>query len=367
MRYQSIDFYRGLTIALMLVVNTPGTWNHVFPPLLHAEWHGCTPTDLVFPSFMFIIGVSMWFSLQKYGTTLNPASVLKILKRGGLLFLIGLFLAKFPFFLQDWDKIRIMGVMQRLGLGYALAALLALWLPNRVLAATAVALLLGYWGAMMQGGAGHGDPYSLDHNLARQIDLRLLSAAHLWKGKGIPFDPEGLFSTLPAIVTVLLGWWSGALMQRHQADKITAVRELLQWGCLLGALGMVWDIGFPINKYLWTSSYVLYAGGLSMILLAFSVWLLDLRQWRWGVPFFLVFGANSLVAYVLSSLLTKTMLNIKWMDGEKTVTAYAWIYRNIFAAIEPYKTGSLLFALFFMLVCWSVCWLMYRNKIFVKL
>ncbi len=366
MRYQSIDFYRGLTIALMLVVNTPGTWSHVFPPLLHAEWHGCTPTDLVFPSFMFIIGVSMWFSLQKYGTGLNPASVLKILKRGGLLFLIGLLLAKFPFFLEGWDKIRVMGVMQRLGLGYALAALLALWLPNRVLAATAAALLFGYWIAMMRGAEGY-DPYGLQYNLARQIDLRVLGAAHLWKGKGMAFDPEGLFSTIPAIVTVLLGWWSGELMQRHVADKMATVRDLLLWGCVLGVLGIVWDFGFPINKYLWTSSYVLYAGGISMILLAFSVWLLDLKKWTFGVSFFLVFGANSLVAYVLSGLLVKTMLQIKWMEGEKTVTAYAWIYKNLFAVIEPYKFGSLLFALFFMLVCWGVCWVMYRNKVFVKL
>lgn len=368
MRYLSIDFYRGLTIALMLVVNTPGTWSHVYPPLLHADWHGCTPTDLVFPSFMFIIGVSMWFSFEKYGRRLNGALGLKVLRRTMLLFVLGLLLAKFPNYLEGWDQLRVMGVLQRLALGYGLAALLALTLPGRWLMAAAAALLLGYWGLLYWLGPPLEDPYSLVHNVVRRFDFALLGPEHLWKGKGIPFDPEGLLSTLPAIVTVLLGWWSGQLMQRNQEEKIGAVRDLLFWGCVLAFAGLVWDLAFPINKSLWTSSFVLYTGGISMILLAFSVWALDVANGRRYVQFFLVFGANPLFAYVLAGLLTKTMINIKWAgaDGEP-VSLSGWIYHSVFEPIEGGALGSLLFAVTFLLICWSVCWVLYRRKIYVKI
>ncbi|MCB9308110.1 MAG: DUF1624 domain-containing protein [Lewinellaceae bacterium] len=367
MRYLSIDFYRGLTIALMLVVNTPGTWAHVFPPLLHAEWHGCTPTDLVFPSFMFIIGVSMWFSFEKYGRRLDAALGRKVLKRTLLLFALGILLAKFPFYWKDWDQLRIMGVLQRLALGYGLAALLALSLPGRWLFAAGAALLLGYW-ALLTGFAVPGeDPFGLTGNAVRRLDLAVLGDSHVWHGKGIPFDPEGILSTLPAIVTVLLGWWSGQLMQRHQDNKMSAVRALLLWGGTLAVAGLLWDIVFPINKSLWTSTFVLYTGGISMILLAFSVWALDVADGRRYVRFFLVFGANPLFAYVLAGLLTKTMLRIQWQENGEPLTAYAWIYRQVFQPIEGGAFGSLLFALTFLLICWSVCAVMYRKKIFVKI
>lgn len=367
MRYLSIDFYRGLTIAFMLVVNTPGTWDHVFAPLEHADWNGCTPTDLVFPSFMFIIGVSMWFSFEKYGRRFNRELGLKILKRTLLLFFIGLLLAKFPFYWKDWDKLRIMGVLARLAFGYGLAAILAVTLPGRWLAGAAGALLFGYW-ALLYGFALPGeDPYGLTGNAVRRLDLALLGPDHLWHGKGIPFDPEGILSTLPAIVTVLLGWWSGQIMQRRQSEKILAVRDLLAWGCVLAVAGLVWDAAFPINKSLWTSTFVLYAGGISMILLAFSVWMLDVAEARRSVQYFLVFGANPLFAYVLAGLLTKTMIRIEWMEGEEKMTVYKWIYHHVFQPIEGGAFGSLLFALCFLMVCWSVCLVLYRRKIFVKI
>lgn len=368
MRYLSIDFYRGLTIALMLVVNTPGTWSHVYPPLLHADWHGCTPTDLVFPSFMFIIGASMWFSFEKYGRRLNAAIGWKILRRTLLLFVLGLLLAKFPNFFSGWDELRIMGVLQRLALGYGLAALLALILPGRWLMGAAAALLLGYWGLLYWSAPPLEDPYSLVHNVVRRFDFAVLGSAHLWKGKGIPFDPEGILSTLPAIVTVLLGWWSGQLMQRNMEEKSGAVRDLLLWGCVLAAGGLVWDVYFPINKSLWTSSFVLYTGGLSMIFLAFSIWALDIANGKRYATFFLVFGANPLFAYILAGLLTKTMLKIKWLSaaGEET-SLFGWIYHTVFEPMEGGKLSSLLFALTFLMVCWSVCWVLYKRKIYVKI
>ncbi len=367
MRYLSIDFYRGLTIAFMLIVNTPGTWSHVFPPLEHADWNGCTPTDLVFPSFMFIIGVSMWFSFEKYGRTLSREMWQKILRRMALLIVLGLLLAKFPYFWKNWETLRFMGVMQRLGLGYGLAALLALSLPPRWLVAAAVALLFGYWALLVWGVAPGQDPFSLEQNLVRQVDLAVLGPQHLWKGKGLPFDPEGILSTFPAIVTVLLGWWSGQIMQRRQEQKILAVRDLLVWGNVLAVAGLIWDLAFPINKSLWTSTFVLYAGGISMILLAFSVWALDIANGRKYIRFFLVFGANPLFAYLLAGILTKIMIYVKWMNGEDTESLYGWLYKTLFKPLDDGNVGSLLFALTFMLICWSVCLVLYRRKIYVKI
>jgi predicted acyltransferase len=366
-RYLSIDFYRGLTIALMLIVNTPGSWQHVYSPLLHAEWSGCTPTDLVFPSFMFIIGVSMWFSFEKYGRRLNRELGMKVLKRTVILFALGLLLAKFPFFWKDWDKLRFLGVLPRLALGYGLASLLALTIPARWLPATAAGILLGYWGLLYAFAEPGQDPYGLLGNVVRQVDLAVMGQAHMWQGKGVPFDPEGILSTLPAIVTVLLGWWSGQLMQRRQEEKILAVRDLLLCGVVLAGAGLAWDLVFPINKSLWTSSFVLYTGGISMILLAFSVWALDIADGRRYITFFLVFGANPLFAYVLAGLLTKTMLKVQWMEGEETVSLYGWISNNLFRPIDAGQFGSLLFALTFMLICWSVCFYLYRRKIYVKI
>ncbi|MBK8969631.1 MAG: heparan-alpha-glucosaminide N-acetyltransferase domain-containing protein [Saprospiraceae bacterium] len=368
MRYLSIDFYRGFTIALMLLVNTPGTWSQVYGPLLHADWHGCTPTDLVFPSFMFIIGVSMWFSFEKYGRTLSKAVSWKIIRRMAILFGLGLLLAAFPFYDKSLDNLRIMGVLQRIALGYGLAAFLVLTLPPRWLFGVAAIILLGYWALLVGMAPPLEDPFSLVHNYARQIDLSVLGSKHLWKGKGVPFDPEGLLSTLPAVVTVLLGWWSGQIMQKRQEQKRQAVRDLLFWGVIVATAGLVWDLAFPINKSLWTSSFVLYTGGLSMIFLAFSVWALDIVNGKRFAGFFLVFGANPLFAFVLAGLLTKTIVRIKWMEHDEPVNAYSWIYNTMFKPIDgggPF--GSLLFAVGFLLVIWAVCLPLYRRKIFIKI
>lgn len=351
----------------MLVVNTPGTWAHVFAPLLHAEWHGCSPTDLVFPSFLFIIGVSMWFSFEKYGRTLNKALWLKIGKRAALLFALGLLLAWFPFWGKNLSELRILGVLQRLGLCYGLAAILVLSLSPRLLIAVAVAILLGYWGAMVWAAMPFSDPYGLEGNLVRRIDLAVLGPQHLWKGKGIPFDPEGLLSTLPATVNVLMGWWAAQMMQKNQANPLLAVRNLSLWGAGLVVAAQIWHLGFPINKSLWTSSFVLNTSGIAMLVLAFSIWVLDVQKWRKGVSFWLVFGSNPLFAYILSGLLVKTLMNIKWAEGEQPTNALQWVYRTFFVPIEPYKTGSFLFALVFLLICWSVCWVLYRKKIFIKI
>jgi predicted acyltransferase len=386
-RYLSIDFYRGLTIALMLVVNTPGTWEHVFAPLLHAEWHGCSPTDLVFPSFLFIIGVSMWFSFEKYGRTLSAALLRKIAIRTGVLFGLGLLLSYFPFVGKNLASLRILGVLQRLGLCYGLAAVLVLLLPQRWLVLKVVGILLGYWALLYFAAAPGVDPYSLEHNVVRWFDVQVLGERHLWHGQNIPFDPEGLLSTLPAAVTVIFGWWAGQLLQRYSLVKMRAIQELLLWGNILAACGLLWDVAFPINKSLWTSSFVLYTAGLSMLLLAFSVWVIDVRnqprsdgQTNPLVRFFLVFGANPLVAFVLSGVLVKTLISIKLRVPSSPTgviqpgvayfqqsTLYELIYFYGFRPIERYCAGSLLFAVTFALLVWLVCWLLWRRRIFVKI
>lgn len=368
MRYLAVDFYRGLTVAFMIIVNTPGTWQYAYAPLRHAEWHGCTPTDLVFPSFMFIIGVSMWFAFGKYERKWSTEVGWKILRRTALLFLIGLILNNFPFLWKNWDTWRIMGVPQRLALGYGIGSVLALNLDRRSLIGVSAAFLLIYWGLLYAFGVPGADPYAMDTNAVLRLDRWLFSDAHLWHGERIPFDPEGVLSTIPAVVTVLLGWFCGSLLAERGERKDLLVRDLLVLGLICGFAGLFWDLFFPINKKLWTSSYVLYAGGISVVLLAASVWLFDVRNWRSGTGFFLVFGANALFAYVLSEALIAVLSAIRWVDAKgELMSLQGWLYNTFFKPIEGAELSSFLFALAYMLLCWTVCRPLYLRKIYIKL
>lgn len=366
-RYLAVDFFRGFTIALMIIVNTSGDWSHVYAPLRHAKWHGCTPTDLVFPSFMFIIGVSMWFAFGKYERKWSPELGMKILKRTALLFVIGLLLNKFPYYWKDWDSWRILGVPQRLALGYGLASVLVLSLNRRMLIWVSAGILLLYWAILWKFPFMGADPYALQTNAVRVLDRMLFGDSHLYHGDGIAFDPEGLLSTLPAIVTVILGWLSGELLAYRSQQKDLLVRDLLVFGLICGFAGLAWDLFFPINKKLWTSSYVLYAGGISMVGLATSVWLLDVRGWRNGTGFFLAFGANALFAYVFSEVLIMGLSAIRWTSGADTISAADWIYTTVFKPIEGAEFSSFLFAFVYMLVCWLVCRWLYVKKIYIKI
>lgn len=368
MRYLAVDFFRGLTVAFMIIVNTAGSWEYIYPPLRHAHWHGCTPTDLVFPSFMFIIGVSMWFAFGKYNRTWSPEVGRKILRRTALLFLVGLILNNFPFLWENWDTWRIMGVPQRLALGYGIASVLVLNLDRRSLIGVGAAFLLIYWALLYFFGVPGADPYALETNAVLRLDRWLFTDAHLYHGERIGFDPEGVLSTIPSVVTVLLGWLSGSLLAERAEQKDKLVRDLLIYGLICGFVGLFWDLFFPINKKLWTSSYVLYVGGIAMILLAASVWLFDVRNWRSGTGFFLVFGSNALFAYVLSEALVPILNVIHWQgaDGER-VSAQSWIYDTIFKPIEGAEFSSFLYALAYMLFCWAICRVLYLRKIFIKL
>ncbi|MFN2314900.1 MAG: acyltransferase family protein, partial [Bacteroidales bacterium] len=318
-RLMSLDVFRGMTIIFMIIVNTPGTWSHVYAPLRHAAWHGCTPTDLVFPSFLFISGVAMWYSLRKFNFEFSGGSLFRILRRVVLIFAVGLFLTIFPRFVRDYDTLRIMGILQRIALAWGLGAVLVLLIKkNYIWIATAV-ILFGYWALMYF--LGGSDPYSLEGNFARTVDLAIIGENHLYKGFGIPFDPEGLLSTLPATATVLLGFMVGHLISRTGTTWKTVGLMTLIGALLLGA-GLLWGEFFPINKPIYTSSYVLYAGGIGMVILALLFMIVDIWNLRGWTGFFNTFGINPLFTYVLAGMLTKTLLAIK--IGEEAL--YRWIF-----------------------------------------
>jgi predicted acyltransferase len=363
-RLVSLDIFRGITIAFMIIVNTPGSWEYVYAPLRHAKWHGCTPTDLVFPFFLFIVGVSTFYSLKKYGNEFNSGSVFRIIRRMFLIFAVGLFLAIFPRFLRDYSTLRVMGVLQRIAIAYGIGAIICLTVKRDYLWIVVAVILLVYWGLLAI--FGGSDPYSLESNLAGKVDLAVLGPNHMYKGFGVPFDPEGLFSTIPAIATVIIGYFTGEMLSKTSEGR-KAVIKLLLFGAASAGLGYLWGMVFPVNKPLWTSSFVLYTAGLAMGFLALIYLVADVfKIQRWGT-FFLVFGTNAIFAYSLAGIWTKTMLNIKLAAVPDKVTLYSWIYQKIFAPLAGNLNGSLLFALFQVALVWSVVFILYRKKIFIKL
>jgi len=355
-RLVSLDVFRGITMAAMVIVNNPGDWDHVYAPLLHAPWHGCTPTDLIFPFFLFIVGVSITLSKRS-------ASAGSILKRAAVILGVGLFLSGFPRFdLATW---RIPGVLQRIALCYAAAALI--YTRSRrpaVIAAVAAALMLGYWAVMMlvpvPGGAA-GD-LSAEGNLGAFIDRALMSG-HLWKPT---WDPEGLLSTFPAIATTLLGILAGLWIGRRGApSQEAALLALAGAGAI--AVGLAWDFLFPINKSLWTSSYVMFTGGAAALFLAACYWTIDIKGWRsWTKPF-VILGVNALALYAFSALLASTLGSISLtLDDGRSVSLSGLIYASAFEPLAAPKIASLLYAVANLAVLFLVLLWMYRRRIFLR-
>ena len=368
-RFVSLDVFRGMTIALMILVNTPGTWAHVYAPLRHAKWHGCTLTDLVFPFFLFIVGTAMRFSFRKYDFILSTALTRKILRRVFIIFLCGLFLSAFPFISQDWDwsHFRIMGVLQRIGLAYGCAAFLVLVLNRNQIIKVSGIILLTYWFLLLVSGWINGvEPYGLEFNLPRMVDLAILGNSHLYRGAGIPFDPEGLLSTIPAVVTVLIGYLTGIMLQ-GKIDGIEKVKNILKAGIGIATVGWLWGLFFPLNKQLWTSSYVLYTGGLAMLILAICVWIIDFKECNKLVRPFVIFGTNSIFLFVASGLWVKTMLIVHFSMKGKSVSGYKYLYETFFQSMVGDINGSLLFALFHVGMWWLILYWMHRKKIFIKI
>ena len=364
-RLFSLDIFRGMTIAFMIIVNMPGSWKYVYAPLRHAEWHGCTPTDLVFPFFLFIVGVSAFFSLKKYGNAISGSSIFRILRRMVSLFAVGLFLSIFPYFGQDYSTLRIMGVLQRIALAYGIGAIICLSVRREYLWIVTAVLLLLYWGLLaFFGGA---DPYSLNDNFALKADLAILGKNHMYKGFGIPFEPEGLLSTIPSICTVIIGYFTGELVVRGSASGKT-VMKLLLIGAGSTGLGYLWGMFFPINKALWTSSYVLYSAGLAIILLSVIYLIADVLKFKiWGT-FFVIFGTNALFTFTLGEIWTKMMLYvIKILSGGTKISFYTWFYEKVCVLVTGNLNGSLMFAIIQMLLLWSVALLLYRKKLMIRL
>ena len=362
-RLQSLDIFRGLTIAFMILVNTPGDWSIAYNMLEHAKWHGFTPTDLVFPSFVFITGVSTWFSLKSYNHMFSTDLLLKIWKRTLIIFLLGVALYAFPFYNRPLSTWRILGVLQRIALCYGIGATLSLFLNKKQIIGLSAILLLGYWFILMQ----FGD-LSLTNNAVLKLDLLLFGESHLYHGEGLAFDPEGLLSTLPSLVTFFIGYLVGQYLGQT-SDRNVVFKNLIIWSVLLIIGGLVWHISFPINKKLWTSSYVLLVGGLSMLIFALCFYLVDILQIKkWGKPF-VVFGTNAILAYMVSEFLIICLSEFVrvqdapdiTIDGHEALYRYGfslWMGRNEFA--------SFMFAFVYMAVCWLIVYMFYRKNIFLK-
>lgn len=389
-RYMALDVLRGMTVAGMILVNNPGSWGSIFPPLKHAAWSGCTPTDLVFPFFLYIVGAALSFAFAKYNDTLNSSSLKKLIKRSALIFLTGLALNAFPFYPVNGDPalslgenyinylshLRIFGVLQRIALCYLLGGVLALWLqkPKKIVAAMFSLLALHTAILYIFGG---DDPFSLQGNIAGAIDVALIGETHVYHGFGIPFDPEGVLGAISGSGTVLFGYLIGHLI-RSAKNKSDAVGELYTIGMLALAAGVVLELIVPINKPMWTASYVLYTGGWSTAMLALFIYFIDIKGKEKIFFPFRALGLNPLFAFVMAGVMAKTLGRvIKWSstiimeDGtskEVTVSAASWFYNNccvpIFGANEK---ASLMYALIYVSIFTLMAIYLYRKKIVIKL
>jgi predicted acyltransferase len=369
-RLLSLDAFRGLTMASMVIVNNPGDWGNVYAPLLHADWNGWTPTDLIFPFFLFMVGVSMTLSRS------TSAGWSRILTRAATIVVLGWLLSLFPFFpLTRFLRWRLPGVLVRIGLCYlAASAILRVSAPAGAddrrhawrLGAWVAVLTLGYWLAMVwMPWPGHmpGD-LSAAGNLGAFIDRAVLGQQHLWQQRA--WDPEGLASTIPAIATTVLGIVAGFGL-RSSAERPVKAMVLAAAGVAGIAVGLLWDLAFPINKNLWTSSYVIFTGGAAALSFAACYWALDVKGWRWWARPFVILGTNAITLFVLSGLLAKMLGLIRWSDARgNAVSLQGYVYAQWYAPIAAPKNASLLFALTHLAVMFVILWWMFRRKIFLK-
>ena len=392
-RFYSLDVFRGATVCLMILVNNPGSWAHIYAPLEHAPWHGLTTTDLVFPFFLFAVGNAMAFVMPKLETAGDAVFWKKVLKRMAIIFLIGLFLNWWPFarwqegslvFRQWLDSsnsesgVRILGVLQRIALCYFFASVIIYYLKLRKAFYIALLILLSYWALCYAGNPS--DPYSLKGWFGTAIDKDILGVAHLYKGEGIPFDPEGLVSTMAAIVQVIFGYIVGDYIQKKgksyemSSDNTNTnndngpyqmVTGLFVAGVAMLVTGFCWDMVFPINKKIWTSSFTVYTSGLATITIATMIYMIEFKNIKGGLArFFDVFGKNALFVFALSSFLPKGLSLIRLGNG---VNPWNFLYTKLFVKIpgDP-RLGSLLYALCVILFMWGICWWMDKKKIYIK-
>jgi predicted acyltransferase len=379
-RLVSLDVFRGITVAGMLLVNDPGSWGHIFPPLGHAAWNGWTPTDLVFPFFLYIVGITTHLSAtarRSRGAT-DADLVRQIFRRGCLIILFGLLVNWVPFYTWGGDfpsfgarvidrlyHVRLMGILQRIGLAYMFGALLALRWRTRTIAITTAVILLGYWAVLSLGPL---EPATA--TIAAQVDRATLdwgaAGNHIWAESGT-WDPEGLLSTIPAIATVLLGVLSGRWIgsTRPLSERLNG---LFAAGAIAMCAGLIWNWALPINKNLWTSSYVVFTAGMAAVTLAVCIWLIDSEDVRWWTPPLLAFGMNPITAFVGAAFMERLIYSVITVNVDgKPVSLEGAFYNATFAAWLTPRVASLAFAVCFVLFWLGVLTVLYRRKIFLKI
>ena len=371
-RFLSLDVFRGMTVCFMIIVNTPGSGAAPYSPLEHAAWHGFTPTDLVFPSFLFAVGNAMSFSMDRYKQLGNNALLRKVIKRTILIFLIGYLMYWFPFFRLDQaghiisapiQDTRIMGVLQRIALCYFFASLLIHYLTPKQVYIVSILLLIGYWLILLAFGDKQ-EPFSILGNAGLYLDKAVFGPRHLYHGEGIPFDPEGLLSTLPSIVNVVIGYFSGRFIQKN-GKGYNSIAKLMLAGSLFIFIALWWNFLFPINKKLWTSTFVLLTTGIDLMIISALLYVIEIDNWNklnW-TNFFIVFGKNPLFIYIVSELLIQIISMIRLGTRDNI---YTWVNKTFFQMIAPGAMGAFLFALFYMLICWFVGWVLAKRRIYIR-
>lgn len=383
-RLHALDIMRGITIAGMILVNNPGSWGHIYAPLEHAEWNGLTPTDLVFPFFMFIMGVSTYFSLRRYEFRRSWSAIAKILRRTAVIFLIGLLIAWFGLFLRgvlsdktfldavcNFDHIRILGVMPRLAICYGIGSLLALWLRHEWLPWFITSLLVVYTVILL---SGNGFDFS-DANIISVVDHKVLGADHMYAdtvgGVRLKFDPEGLLSTLPSIAHMLIGFMCGRMIVRV-IDNRDRICNLFIIGTALTFAGFLLSYGLPINKKIWSPTFVLTTCGLASSLLALLIWIIDIKGYRRWCRFFEAFGINPLFMYCLGAVLSIVIgsLRVPYSAAESgMISIKGYIYEAVLIPVcgSDATLASLIFALLFVGFNWLFGYWLYKKHIYIKI
>lgn len=365
-RYVSLDVLRGLTVAFMIIVNNPGSWSMIFPPLRHAAWNGCTPCDLVFPFFLFCVGTSMAFAFARY-TSLTFAAFGKIFKRGILLYLVGLLLTAFPFypatmnpelsFWQNWldwaSQLRLLGVLPRIAMCYVAGSLLVLWLKSTKRLLGAVAVLSVLHVGILVAFAGPEGAFTLEGNFARHVDIAIFGEDHIYSWSGVPFDPEGVLGVLTGTCTVILGYLIGQVIRRGSESPVEVAAKLPSFAAGSLILGLALSIVIPINKALWSVSYVFYSAGWAILVLSILIYLIDVRGYEKPFYPFKALGMNALTLFVLSGLIMKVI----WRYTD-------WNIASVFGVSE---SMSLLFSVIYLLPLLLLAIVLYKKKIFIKL
>ncbi len=377
-RLLSLDVFRGITIAGMILVNNPGSWANIYPALGHAKWHGCTPTDYIFPFFLFIVGVAITLSLTKRkerGDNQNKL-LFQIFRRGLMIFAVGIILQGFPYY--NFSTIRIPGVLQRIGIVYFFASLIFLKTNVKTQTMIAVLLLFIYWALItLIPVPGFGAPNInvptisdvngniISPNIAAWIDYNIFGV-HLWKGTKV-WDPEGLLSTIPAISTALFGVLLGHWLRTKNEDSVKVI-----WIFIFGnfglVLGTIWDMWFPMNKGLWTSSYVLFTAGMALQFFGMCYWLIDVKGYKWWTKPFIVYGMNAITVFFFSGIMGRLLGLITWTDATgKEIILKSYLYNSFFVPYFSPINASLAWALTYVLLWLGLMWILYAKKIFLKI